>query len=181
MSEANKERTANGRGRSRRAPNESLERDMTERGDKAHRGERALAEAVTRAGRYLAGLEERSVVPSLAAIASLNRLRGPLPEEPAEPHEVVQLLDECASPATVASAGPRYFGFAAHTLAVIDAIQRDGTCWCGGTVWQGRTAMRISVSSWATTEADIDRSLDAVVRIATALGAWDEAQSAAKA
>ena len=42
---------------------------------------------------------------------------------------------------------------------VIDAVRRDGTCWCGGTVWQGQTAMRVSVSSWATTEADIDRSL----------------------
>jgi hypothetical protein len=49
---------------------------------------------------------------------------------------------------------------------VIAAVQRDGTCWCGGTVWQGRTAMRISVSSWATTEADIDRSLAAVIRVA---------------
>ena len=49
---------------------------------------------------------------------------------------------------------------------MIDAVQRDGTCWCGGTVWQGRAAMRVSVSSWATTETDIDRSLDAVLRVA---------------
>ena len=34
--------------------------------------------------------------------------------------------------------------------------------WCGGTVWQGRTAMRISVSSWATTEADVERSLEGI-------------------
>ena len=60
------------------------------------------------------------------------------------------------------------FGEAEHTRRVIAAIQRDGTCWCGGTVWQGRTAMRISVSSWATTEADIDRSADAVIRLARA-------------
>ncbi len=46
------------------------------------------------------------------------------------------------------------------------AIQRDGTCWCGGTVWQGRPAMRISVSSWATTEDDVARSLEAMVRCA---------------
>jgi glutamate/tyrosine decarboxylase-like PLP-dependent enzyme len=56
------------------------------------------------------------------------------------------------------------FGSRERTLRVIDAIQRDGTCWCGGTVWQGRTAMRISVSSWATTEADVDASIDAIRR-----------------
>ena len=44
------------------------------------------------------------------------------------------------------------FGEPAATQRVIAALQADGTCWCGGTVWQGRTAMRISVSSWATTE-----------------------------
>ena len=49
------------------------------------------------------------------------------------------------------------FGDGERTNRVIAAVQRDGTCWCGGTVWQGRAAMRLSVSSWATTEADIDR------------------------
>ena len=44
------------------------------------------------------------------------------------------------------------------------AVQADGTCWVGGTVWQGRTAMRISVSSWATTEADVDGSVAALLR-----------------
>ena len=44
----------------------------------------------------------------------------------------------------------------ARTRAVIDAVQRDGTCWLGGTTWAGRAAMRISVSGWQTTEADID-------------------------
>ncbi|MGD0619805.1 MAG: hypothetical protein ABSB67_19320 [Bryobacteraceae bacterium] len=52
------------------------------------------------------------------------------------------------------------------TRAVIEALQEDGTCWCGGTVWHGRAAMRISVSSWATTEDDVERSLDAMIRIA---------------
>ncbi len=52
------------------------------------------------------------------------------------------------------------------TERVIAAIQADGTCWCGGTVWQGQTAMRISVSSWATTEADVERSLEAMLRLA---------------
>ncbi|MBV8497420.1 MAG: aspartate aminotransferase family protein [Gammaproteobacteria bacterium] len=58
------------------------------------------------------------------------------------------------------------FGSAERTRAVIERIQRDGTCWCGGTVWQGQTAMRISVSSWATTEADVELSLSAMLRAA---------------
>jgi glutamate/tyrosine decarboxylase-like PLP-dependent enzyme len=59
------------------------------------------------------------------------------------------------------------FGSAEHTREVIDRVQRDGTCWCGGTVWQGHTAMRISVSSWATTAADVERSLAAILRVAS--------------
>jgi glutamate/tyrosine decarboxylase-like PLP-dependent enzyme len=58
------------------------------------------------------------------------------------------------------------FGDAATTTAVIDAIQAEGTCWCGVTVWRGRTAMRISVSSWKTTVADVERSLAAMVAVA---------------
>jgi glutamate/tyrosine decarboxylase-like PLP-dependent enzyme len=58
------------------------------------------------------------------------------------------------------------FGDAATTHRVIATIQEDGTCWCGGTVWQGQAAMRISVSSWATTDADVERSLEAMLRAA---------------
>jgi glutamate/tyrosine decarboxylase-like PLP-dependent enzyme len=58
------------------------------------------------------------------------------------------------------------FGDAETTNRVISGIQNDGTCWCGGTVWHGRTAMRISVSSWATTDEDVERSLEAMVRVA---------------
>jgi len=58
------------------------------------------------------------------------------------------------------------FGAPEVTREVIRRIQEDGTCWCGGTVWQGKSAMRISVSSWATTEADVDRSLEAIARLA---------------
>jgi len=58
------------------------------------------------------------------------------------------------------------FGDEETTRRVVAAIQDDGTCWCGGTVWQGRTAMRISVSGWATTEDDVERSLDAMLRAA---------------
>ena len=54
------------------------------------------------------------------------------------------------------------FGSPTVTRAVIERVQQDGTCWCGGTEWQGRTAMRISVSSWATTADDVEMSLAAI-------------------
>ncbi|HVY63263.1 MAG TPA: aminotransferase class V-fold PLP-dependent enzyme [Gammaproteobacteria bacterium] len=58
------------------------------------------------------------------------------------------------------------FGSPERTLRVIDAIQEDGTCWAGSTVWQGHTAMRISVCSAATTDADVERSAAAMVAAA---------------
>jgi glutamate/tyrosine decarboxylase-like PLP-dependent enzyme len=58
------------------------------------------------------------------------------------------------------------FGDPARTRRIVQAIQDDGTCWCGITMWQGRTAMRISVCSWATTDEDVERSLAAMLRIA---------------
>ena len=58
------------------------------------------------------------------------------------------------------------FGSAEKTQEVMRRIQEDGTCWCGGTVWQGKTAMRISVSSWATADEDVEKSLAAMIRIA---------------
>ena len=63
------------------------------------------------------------------------------------------------------------FADAARTQRVIAALQADGTCWCGGTVWQGRTAMRISVSSWATRDEDVEKSIAAILRVAKAAGA----------
>jgi glutamate/tyrosine decarboxylase-like PLP-dependent enzyme len=62
------------------------------------------------------------------------------------------------------------FGEAEATNRIISEIQGDGTCWCGGTVWQGQTAMRISVSSWATTDVDVEKSLEAMIRIAKGQG-----------
>ena len=58
------------------------------------------------------------------------------------------------------------FGDDRTTEQVIHGVQRDGTCWCGGTRWNGRAAMRISVSSWATTDGDVERSLAAIIRVA---------------
>jgi glutamate/tyrosine decarboxylase-like PLP-dependent enzyme len=59
------------------------------------------------------------------------------------------------------------FGDDEATRRVIAAVQSDGTCWCGGTVWHGRVAMRISVSSWATTDDDVELSLAAIARVAS--------------
>ena len=58
------------------------------------------------------------------------------------------------------------FGSAEQTERTIAAIQEEGTCWCGGTVWHGQTAMRISVSNWSTTDADVEKSIEAIVRVA---------------
>lgn len=58
------------------------------------------------------------------------------------------------------------FGDDARTDRVIEAVQRGGTCWVGGTTWRGRRLMRISVVNWSTTEADVDRSVEAVLAAA---------------
>lgn len=54
----------------------------------------------------------------------------------------------------------------AHTRAVINRVQADGVAWMGGTTWHGQAAMRISVSNWSTTEADIDRTAASILRCA---------------
>jgi glutamate/tyrosine decarboxylase-like PLP-dependent enzyme len=61
------------------------------------------------------------------------------------------------------------FGDPALAPAIIAAVQDDGTCWCGPTTWQGRPAMRVSVSAWNTTAADIDASVAAVTACAAAV------------
>jgi glutamate/tyrosine decarboxylase-like PLP-dependent enzyme len=59
------------------------------------------------------------------------------------------------------------FGGDAETRRVVAGVQEEGTCWAGLTNWQGRAAMRISVSSWATTADDVEKSLLAIVKVAT--------------
>ncbi|HET7027629.1 MAG TPA: hypothetical protein VFI28_08045, partial [Candidatus Limnocylindrales bacterium] len=71
-------------------------------------------------------------------------------------------FDDPAAPDDVATGDAR-------TKAVIAAIQRDGTMWAGGTTWHGLAAMRLSVSNWRTTDVDIDRSVEAVLRAVTSL------------
>jgi glutamate/tyrosine decarboxylase-like PLP-dependent enzyme len=68
------------------------------------------------------------------------------------------------------------FGDASRTEDAIRRIQAEGVCWCGGTQWKGRTAMRISVSNWATRDADVEASLDSILRCARiAQGAYSPA------
>ena len=55
------------------------------------------------------------------------------------------------------------FGDDERTDRVIEKVQRSGECWMGATTWHGQRLMRISVSSWRTTEADVDRSVAAIL------------------
>ncbi|MEN6603022.1 MAG: pyridoxal-dependent decarboxylase [Bryobacteraceae bacterium] len=55
------------------------------------------------------------------------------------------------------------FGDAETTSRVIDIIQDQGVCWCGGTTWQGHAAMRVSVANWSTSDEDVERSLEAIL------------------
>ena len=59
------------------------------------------------------------------------------------------------------------FGDDGETRRVLAKIQEEGTCWASGTNWHGRQAMRISVSSWVTTSEDVDRSVEAIVHVAS--------------
>src|SRR5207237_8932929 len=65
----------------------------------------------------------------------------------------------------------RFGGDDARTRAVVERVQREGTCWLGGTVWRGKAAMRVSVSGEATTSADIDRSAEAIIAATRTYGA----------
>src|SRR3989475_1359534 len=69
-----------------------------------------LRTTAERAARYLAGLKNRGVAPTPEALANLRRLDEALPEHPTDPATVIALLDEIGSPATMASAGGRFFG-----------------------------------------------------------------------
>ena len=60
------------------------------------------------------------------------------------------------------------FGDGARTRRVIAALQSEGTMWAGETIWHGTVAMRISVSSWATTDDDIEQCIATVDRLAHA-------------
>jgi hypothetical protein len=62
-------------------------------------------------------------------------------------------------------------GADAVTRSVIAAVQGEGTCWVGGATWHGRSVIRTTVANWATTEDDVDRSVDAILAAVRRLGA----------
>jgi hypothetical protein len=120
-----------------------------------------LAETGVRASRYVAEIASRRVAPLSQDIARLEALGGAVPENPCDPAKVLALLDDIGSPATVATTGGRYFGFV--TGATLPAALAAN--WLAG-AWDQNAAMRISVSSWATTDDDVERSVAAMIRIA---------------
>lgn len=78
-----------------------------------------------------------------------------------------QILNEVVLNQALARFSPPGGGDAdAFTMEVIRRVQEDGTCWLGGTTWQGVKAMRVSISNWSTTETDIDLSAEAILRCA---------------
>lgn len=89
-----------------------------------------LADAAERAIHYLEGLGQRSVAPDESALAGLRLFDEPLPDGPSDPMATVALLDDAGSPATVASAGGRYFGFViGGSLPVAVAANWLATAW----------------------------------------------------
>src|SRR5512145_425131 len=70
-----------------------------------------LEDAAHRAMRYIESLAERPVAPRPVAIEGLRALEEALPDGPTDPAAVLAILDETVSPATMAMAGPRFFGF----------------------------------------------------------------------
>ncbi|MEO6187133.1 MAG: aminotransferase class V-fold PLP-dependent enzyme, partial [Steroidobacteraceae bacterium] len=99
-----------------------------------------LEDAAVRARRYLEFLDDRSVAPEPAAIAALKRLEEPLPAGPTPAREVLALLDEIVSPATMAMAGGRFFGFViGGALPVAVASNWLATAWDQNAALQGPT------------------------------------------
>jgi glutamate/tyrosine decarboxylase-like PLP-dependent enzyme len=142
-----------------------------------------LEDAARRARAYLAGVARRGVAPAPAAMAALAGLDFPLPDRGRDAAEVLALLDEVGSPATVASAGPRYFGFVtggALPVAVAAAWLTAAWDQNAALALMSPAAARLDavalrwvsdllgLSCWSTTEDDVDASLAAIRACAAA-------------
>src|SRR5262245_1648793 len=89
-----------------------------------------LQMAANRAATYLENLDNRGVAPTPKALAHLTELDQPLPDTPTSAEDVLALLDDIGSPATVAAAGSRYFGFViGGALPVTVAANWLATAW----------------------------------------------------
>jgi glutamate/tyrosine decarboxylase-like PLP-dependent enzyme len=103
----------------------------------------------------------------LRAIVERNCAQARRMAERLTAHPRVRILNEVVLNQVLAQFVPPS-GDSSHTgeftQQVIAGVQADGTCWAGGTSWQGKPAMRISFSNWSTTDEDVDRSADAILR-----------------
>jgi len=79
-------------------------------------------------------------------------------------HPAVQILNDVVLNQVLVRVAPHREDADAVTREVLRLVQEERTCWLGGTTWHGMSAMRISVSNWSTTEADVDRSVDSILR-----------------
>lgn len=121
-----------------------------------------LHEAAKQAANYLNALGSRPVFPSAAVVDRLNELGGMLPETPTAPEEVLELLDRIGSPATVASAGGRYFGFVVGgSLPVALAAN-----WLAG-AWDQNAMSSVSSPVAVKIEEIVNPGLDSVRRHTT--------------
>ncbi|MBI3751487.1 MAG: aspartate aminotransferase family protein [Chloroflexi bacterium] len=135
--------------------------DWVAEGSRRARGTTVYAAIRSLGRRGLAELIERDCALARRFAASLHGRSGIRILNDVVLNQVLVRFDDPAEPGDVAAGDAR-------TKAVIAAVQRDGTMWAGGTSWHGLAAMRISVSNWRTTEADVDRSVDSILRAATA-------------
>ncbi|HWN06572.1 MAG TPA: hypothetical protein VNO53_05340, partial [Steroidobacteraceae bacterium] len=122
--------------------------DLTTDGSRRARGFDVWAALQSLGRRGLAGLIDRNCDQAAWLGADLQRAG-------------VEVLNEVVLNQVVVA-----FGSDARTKATIGRLQKAGECWCGGTRWRGREAMRISVSSWATTQADLQRTLKSILQAA---------------
>ncbi|HJW22322.1 MAG TPA: aminotransferase class V-fold PLP-dependent enzyme, partial [Candidatus Limnocylindrales bacterium] len=136
--------------------------DWVAEGSRRARGTTVYAALRSLGRRGLAELVERDCACARRFAAELAGVPGIRVLNDVVLNQVLVRFD-AADPADVAAGDVR-------TRRVIAAIQREGTMWAGGTTWHGLAAMRISVSGWRTTEADVDRSVEAIVRCAAADG-----------
>src|SRR5471032_2343204 len=107
-----------------------------------------LDDAAKRAIRYLEGLDGRSVAPGSGDLARLSELDGALPEQPGPASETLRLLDDIASPATMASAGGRFFGFVIGGALPVTVASH----WLA-TAWDQNAALQAPAPATAALEA----------------------------
>ena len=92
----------------------------------------------------------------------------------------VQILNDVVLNQVLVRVAPRDGDADAATRDAIRLVQEERVCWLGGTRWHGMDAMRISVSNWSTTAADVDRSADSIIRAARHSSRSTAAGSSAK-